>query len=569
MARFCQHADCQRKNKPKRASYGFGKEQKYCGEHKENGMRNPYKKYCEGENMVDGKIIKCDKYPSYNYKRGQLPKYCKTHIPKGEKMINVNKKSCIFVDPKTGKRCELQPSFNLKNEKELLYCSKHADRKKMINKSANLCIKCNKKDATYNYQGEIARYCFGCKEDEMIDTKHFNCQKCNKPNCCFNYEGLYPRFCGNCAEDGMINVRNKKCDFTPTTGEKCKKQALYNILGNLPKFCWSHSDKNTMINVKAKLCTYTYEDGEKCIKYAYYNLIGKTEPIFCPQHYKKGMVTVKRKLTKCIHEECEDRNIAALYGPLFKEKIHCENHKLNNEIRNNNPICEGGKDMPNCTEPPIYATRYLNFPLRCQKHKLLFDSLIEEKMCEKCNQLSLLNKHNKLCNTCGDYKKYHKRKEFEILKLLQNNKIFHYHNKRIYRTLFRPDFYIELDNYYLIIEVDEYRHKDYLLIDDIERMKKIRKKSDRNIIFIRYNPDAYKNDKNEIIRFQTGRKEFLLNLIQQLSHMKDIEEEINVYYLYYDGFNGNPEKIIFDSETSTFDIIRMIKNPELFTIDDY
>ncbi len=61
------------------------------------------------------------------------------------------------------------------------------------------------------------------------------------------------------------------------------------------------------------------------------------------------------------------------------------------------------------------------------------------------------------------------------------------HNRRI-------DFQTEVDNYILCIEVDENQHKRYDPIDEEKRIMQIYENADRKLVFIRFNPDNYKQN---------------------------------------------------------------------------
>ena len=58
------------------------------------------------------------------------------------------------------------------------------------------------------------------------------------------------------------------------------------------------------------------------------------------------------------------------------------------------------------------------------------------------------------------------------------------HNRRI-------DFQTEMKNVVLGIEFDENQHKGYDPLDEKERIMQIYENADRNLVFIRFNPDKY------------------------------------------------------------------------------
>ena len=64
----------------------------------------------------------------------------------------------------------------------------------------------------------------------------------------------------------------------------------------------------------------------------------------------------------------------------------------------------------------------------------------------------------------------------------------------------RPDMFIDLGYQVLIIEIDEHQHKTYESSCENKRIMEISKDiSHRPLVFIRFNPDSYKNINNNII----------------------------------------------------------------------
>ena len=59
------------------------------------------------------------------------------------------------------------------------------------------------------------------------------------------------------------------------------------------------------------------------------------------------------------------------------------------------------------------------------------------------------------------------------------------HNRRI-------DFQTEMGNVVVGIEVDENQHKTYDPLDEEKRIMQIYENADRNLVFIRFNPDKYR-----------------------------------------------------------------------------
>ncbi|MEM3858490.1 MAG: hypothetical protein QW478_03680, partial [Candidatus Micrarchaeaceae archaeon] len=249
-----------------------------------------------------------------------------------------------------------------------------------------------------------------------------------------------------------------------------------------------------------------------------------------------NMVDIKHK--RCIHPNCNSR---ANYGKLFKPKIHCFKHKDNNEYEFNNPKCE----FDNCNEMPIYTDKNDNYPLRCENHKYNNDKNVIERPCKSCNIIFYLNEETQLCNDCHDYhiKKAHKAKEDRIKKLLEANNIkIESYDSIIENSCskYRPDFVIDYTLFKVILEVDEHQHDSSPYKCEYSRMVQIFQDfGGIPIIFIRFNPDEYRDVNNKLIKSYTGRENKLLELLHSLNNINELPFPFLVTYLYYDGFDNN------------------------------
>lgn len=532
---------------PKRASYNFEGEKNplYCEYHLKDGMINITKinQKCKFQDE-NGK--KCTKRASYNYE-GLKPLYCKLHRPDKIKMVDVNNKKC------EDEKCTKMPSFNYPDSYGYRFCGKHASKYPgMIDKRQlkYLCIDCGKKEAYYNLPGHTAKYCKPCglKIGDVVDVRSKMCEKCGQKQRVYNFKGLKPRFCGNCKDDKMIDTKSTKC-------KKCGiSQARFNFDGESAKYC-GKCVEDGMKNVKIKYCIYSDKNG-KCNNPAYYNDIGEITPIFCGFHSGRKMINVIYSYELCVHEECSNNVSVATHGPLFGKKIHCEKHRLTNEIKNNNPKCEGDDSNERCMEIPVYANNNEDLPIRCENHKLYDDKNIIEKPCNSCGLLYLLNESNNLCENCDKNRsiKYFKSKEMAIKQLLEESEIkYETWNKQVSGgcSKRRPDFLIDKDTFVIIVEVDENQHKHYGPRDcEIIRMIQIHNDIGLPCIFVKFNPDSYRDDGGKLIRSNLGRNRIFLQILRGLINRDPINEKIKdslcAYYLFYDGFNGTPEMIEID-----------------------
>ncbi len=114
---------------------------------------------------------------------------------------------------------------------------------------------------------------------------------------------------------------------------------------------------------------------------------------------------------------------------------------------------------------------------------------------------------------------------------------------------YRPDIVINLTVLVCVVEVDEYQHRRSTYSPECEKIRMMQIHQDFGgipVVFIRYNPDSYKqfdDDGNFIgtsIKSNTNRLETLLNLINGLRNRQEWTIPLSVYYLFYDGYDNNP-----------------------------
>ena len=121
--------------------------------------------------------------------------------------------------------------------------------------------------------------------------------------------------------------------------------------------------------------------------------------------------------------------------------------------------------------------------------------------CKECGRYVSKWKPNlTLCGKCDPLAKK-KIQEEEVFYLLEKHDYIFIHDKVIRNQeihKYRPDFLLQFDTYYLILEVDERGHKAYKLDHEEHRMHCIRKSLDMPVKFIRYNPD-HKDSNTDIL----------------------------------------------------------------------
>lgn len=270
---------------------------------------------------------------------------------------------------------------------------------------------------------------------------------------------------------------NKRANFN----YKNKKQLLY---------CQSHKQFN-MINVGQNKCI-------KCnSKIPAFNYKNEFKALYCADCKLDNMINIRNK--KCI--TCN------LKIPNFNYKnekiaLYCASCKLDNMIDIKNKKCI------NCNiKQPTFNYKNEFIALYCNDCKL--DNMIDIKhiMCNTCNLVRPQVKFNNMCSGCYYYMnpdailtRNHKSKENQIMSdlnkklnniIIQDKIISNGCSKR------RPDGLIKLNDYNIIIEIDENQHNDYSC-ENKRLMEIFKDLGNSPLTIIRFNPDAYKLDNKKI-----------------------------------------------------------------------
>ena len=438
---------------------------------------------------------------------------CKKHILEGMTDLvhklcencNIKRALCNFPDEKEGRfcaDCKLDSMFNIvsdmcKNcrlkhalfnhptETKAIYCS-DCKLDGMINVMLRKCERCGLKYPVCNYPGEKRGiFCADCKLDGMEDVESRRCIGCHKGRRTFNYPYEKPMYCSRCKQHGMINVSSRRCNCG-------KRIPCYNYIGEKPMYC-SECKLPDMVNVIHSKCT--------CGKLATYG-VPCNPPTRCAQHKEDGMLCPPNR--KCLVELCRNK---AEYG--IKVPDHCDLHKGSEEI--------------------CLVVRKCQNPEGCE----CIDVLDEKGLC--INSCSMMEK-SKL------YKKHLKLQEEIVGKMLQRNIGPYFMREFIPDTtcgLERVDFVYDYPTYSIFTEVDEtHGHRGRCLLGEINRMKNLFMSSGgKKIVFIRYNPESYRDAGNKLIKIaDTIKHKVLCNWIGTFQK-NEPEYLFSVVYLFYDGFS--------------------------------
>lgn len=386
------------------------------------------------------------------------------------------------------------------------------------------------------------------KYSKYINKKSSNCiyNNCIKI-ACFNYKIAKKRlYCNKHKLDSMININDIKrtCII-----ENCPIRAIYNYYAEKkPLYCNKHKLEN-MINITDKKCINI-----NCNKIPIYNYKNINTPIYCKLHKLENMIDVHNRNKICQYDNC---NIRAFYNYKNNKKaIYCSNHKLEHMIDILHPICI----FEDCNIRPIFNYKNTKSGIYCNRHKLdnMIDIVNNKLFCKLCKRVRSDKKLENLCSGCfyfiypnHERTRNHKTKENQIISdlnkefnniIIQDKIISGGCSKR------RPDGLIKLNDYNIIIEIDEHQHIDY----DCENKRLMMLFQDLGnspLAVIRFNPDKYKKN-NETIKSPFGitkvdgklkiinKKEYNIRLKKLIEIINDNinkipEKECNIIQLFY------------------------------------
>lgn len=253
------------------------------------------------------------------------------------------------------------------------------------------CETCGIVTAIFNITGEKkGRYCFSHKLEGMVNVINKMCENsnCQGKRAIFNILGEKPKFCGEHATNDMVNYSVKKCKGI--NGIKCFTIPIYNYPNEKKgEYCIEHKLEG-MINVTGKRC-----ESLECNIIAQFNFEGETIGKYCSKHRLESMIDIK-------HSRCEQLGCSVSPSYKFLQDTHCRfcaEHRLEGMIDGKHKKCF----YQNCTKTPSF--NYEDLPLYCNEHKL--DEMIDVKhdKCEVngCNLRAVYNfvsiKRGRFCNS--------------------------------------------------------------------------------------------------------------------------------------------------------------------------
>ena len=260
--------------------------------------------------------------------------------------------------------------------------------------------------------------------------------------------------------DGMVNVKHKKCK-----SEGCDKIPNFNIPGaSKGLYCKEHK-KDDMIDVVSKRCIV-----EGCNKYPIYNEPEETKGLYCKEHKTEGMIVVIHK--RCIVEGCDKR--PNFNTPGEKSGLYCLEHRENGMIDVKNKRCKN-----DWCETFIRNPKYEGYCAYC----FINDPKNDDK--------PIIKNYKTKETAVRDYI----RERYPDYDWICDTRIPDGYSRR------RPDLMLDLGYQVIIIEIDENQHTSYDCTCENKRLMELSQDIEhRNLIFIRFNPDAYKTRENKTIK---------------------------------------------------------------------
>jgi hypothetical protein len=417
-------------------------------------------------------------------------------------------------------------------------CKEHKEEYKLV---STICVHDGcKTQPIYNVEGETkALYCIKHKLEGMIDIKN---KTCVHPDCktqpIYNVEGeTKALYCVKHKLEGMIDIKNKTC-----VHPGCRIIPTYNVEGETKAFYCVKHKLDGMIDVKNKTCIHT-----GCKKLPGYNIEGQLQRLYCVKHKLEGMINVKDKI--CIHPGCKIRPNYNIKGQI--KALYCVKHKLDNMVDVISKTCM----HPGCKTRPVYNTKGQIKALYCVKHKSdgMVDILHAKCKANYCLGNLANSKYKGYCSSC--YQRLFpndpltlqvrsKTKEIAVRDFINLNFEGFQHDAPLWTGNCdcthrrRIDHRKLIGNTLLCIETDENQHKGYDATNEEIRYDDLYMLHGGKFIFIRFNPDKFKNKAGKNLNpMLYTRLPVLKEEIER--QIKRIEKEENIELLeiiklYYD-----------------------------------
>nr|QBK85306.1 MAG: endonuclease [Iridovirus LCIVAC01] len=340
-----------------------------------------------------------------------------------------------------------------------------------------------------------ATCCSNCKEDGMVDIKNKKCPCGKIPYFGFSQDNK-ASCCISCKKDGMVDIKNKKCP--------CGKRVSFGFPQDNKVTCCANCKKDGMIDIKRKKCYCG--SGKRII----FGFLTDKKRICCSSCKKDGMVNIDNiNVKKCY---CGSGKIPIFGNPEDKSPsccIKCKKDRMIN-IRDKRCLANGHGFM--C---PRWANPYY------------------DRFCTHCFA-KLFPNHPKTANICKHAK------ELKVVNYISSKYEGFLHDKIIGPSRRRIDLRKRIKDTLLCIEIDEFQHRrsGYSEENDEVRYNDLSMDFSGKYIFIRYNPDKFKDErgKKRNPKFETRMDVLEKEMKKQMLRIEQEEnkELLEIHHLFFD-----------------------------------
>jgi hypothetical protein len=438
--------------------------------------------------MVKCNTINCDKIAVYGYLINKVKLACAEHkISTNEnKMYNLYYTYC---------QCGIRASFGIINEKPL--CCKKCKTNNMIDlTNINRLCPCGTIPSFGLELDKKPSCCSKCKTENMIYIIKKNCQCGIRPSFGF-INDKKPLCCAKCKKEGMINLTciNRLC--------KCGKQPSFGLVNdNKPNYC-VNCKTDDMIDLKNKKCL--------CGIQPYFGLPDDKVATCCSKCKSDNMIDI-------VSKKCTCSNSHPTFGYIDDNiRLCCIKCKT--------------KDMINLVSPKCIATDKDG-----KTYCATFGNSKYDGYCTHCfANLFPLDPRTPNIRI--------KTKEIAVRNFINNNFDGFEHDHPLWVNgcdcthKRRIDHRKVINETLLATETDEFQHKPYDKQDEIIRYDDLIMVHGGKSIFIRFNPDSYRDNGILMNPPMEERLEVLKKEIEkQIKRIENNEntEFIEIIYMYYD-----------------------------------
>src|SRR3989304_289233 len=300
--------------------------------------------------------------------------------------------------------------------------------------------------------------------------------------------------CKKCKKDGMVSWNKRKCP--------CGKRPNFGFPDDEKPTCCSKCKKDGMINIKNKKCY--------CGKIPCFGFPDNKKATCCNDCKKDGMINIRS-------EKCPCGTQPSFGFPDDEKATCCSNCKKDDMIDIRNQKCQANKQQIPC--PQRGNEKYDGYCTHCFSN--LFPS--EPRTQQICT----------------------KTKELQVVSYISSKYEGLIHDKPLYVDLSggccpskrHIDLRKLINNTLLCIEVDEKQHRGYDKEDEINRYDNLYMDFSGKSIFIRYNPDPYKDQKRkkQDPDFETRMEVLEEEIEKQIERIEKGEnkELLEIIHLYY------------------------------------